>query len=219
MKKTIFCLLLSIISFSSFSQIKIYFSEDDFKNNTPKIYNDVERINAWSGGFDFKADKKYKFLFPSVWGFEFKDNFFRVIQSELKYQCKLAILRYKGKICYWENGVVAIEIMNNPDKNKVYVEKTSGDLFYLSETIDTEIHFHNFRRIIRGDYELYKPFSQCVYNAMPEKTRKGLAGANKFLGLDGSDDVSMLNYLSRYSDDLKDLEIIRSCVKEFNEAE
>ena len=210
MKKTAISLLLILIYFKSFSQLEVYTSYEDFKNNKPQIYADVEKIEAWSYFIEVKADKKIKLFYKDIWGFKFKNTLFRTVD-----QRHIVALINKNKLAYWENGMGIVETLSNPDKKKVVITDDGTYYLYLSKAYDSEIYKpDDFRKLLSNP--IYDELIGSAYDNYPDQYMKAIKGKfnNKYYALEGySDGIAVFITVAKNG---LGLDEIRKCVSKFN---
>lgn len=219
MKKTMTLMLLlcfSIIA-SYADQILIYKTFNDYQNNTPTIlegevegFPDMQLNSTYHSGFTVKTkEKKERFFAEEIWGFKFKDVLFRTFKFFLKQQKNglpsfgFMALVSQGKICYWENGLAIIDILNSDkDPRKGYIKDLAcNGYFGLSKSIESDIHTGRFNNFFSQNPE-YKDMPAEFRNAVinhPDCAgslkKVNLKASDKLFDLGGVDDIAFMNFL------------------------
>lgn len=137
MKKVKRILILAIIlmSFIANAQITVYRTYEDFQNKSGEKYDDYHSYSHSLGSVKLtfkKAGKKFKIRCRDIWGFSYKDAFFRI---DKKYNQPTRVLSI-GKIIYYENGVAHLSMVKNNNESGQF---TIGYFCYVSKSITSEL--------------------------------------------------------------------------------
>lgn len=208
------CLFMAAVA--NAEQILIYKTYQDYKNNTPTTidgdidgFPDSSPALVYKSGIRIKSNgKKEDYRCSDFWGFKFKDVLFRCFKFNLKYSKNgqtsygFMALVSEGKICYWENGIAIIDILNSTkEKKKGNIEGLACDgKFGLSKSIDADIITARFNNFIKSNKEYatlaseFKTFA-LAHEDFPKVLKKenGIKNQDKLMDLGGTDDIAYLN--------------------------
>jgi hypothetical protein len=133
--KRILVLAILLMSFIADAQITVYRTYEDFKNKNGEKYDDYHGYSHSMGRvkLTFKKDgKKIKIHCRDMWGFSYKDAFFRI---DKKYNQPTRVISI-GKIIYYENGIAHLSMIRNNTKSG---EFSIGYYCYVSKNINSEL--------------------------------------------------------------------------------
>lgn len=134
-----FILLLIIFSSSLiYSQVTVYLTYEDFKNQKGVQYDDYKNYLASIGKSYvtfIKDGKNYKIACDKkMWGFVYKNTLFRVFP---KYRQPVRLIS-NGKICYYENGFAHLSMLKT-GKNSGQAQGEYSVLSFFSAKINSPI--------------------------------------------------------------------------------
>lgn len=164
--KNILLLAYILTSYLSHGQVTVYYTYEDFKNEKGENYSDY-------GGFFIsgavtltfiKDKKKHKIKCKDMWGFTYKDAFFRTDEFN-KVPARLMSF---GKIFYYENGLAHLNMLkNNTDSGST----PSSFMFFFSKSLETPVvactsyrasGSHIIYQQFKDDYPEYKVLFDCI---------------------------------------------------------
>lgn len=108
----------------------------------------------------------------------------------------------EGKICYWENGIAIIDILNSDkEKKKGTIRGLACDgKFGLSKSIDSDIITARFNNFIKSNKEYATLASEFKSAALAHedfpkvlKKENGIKMQDKLMDLGGTDELAYLN--------------------------
>lgn len=221
--KKITTLLFAFITFlSCYSQVEVYKTLKDFQNNTPekytstiiKFYPDYRSFGKYKPTLEFKEDgKKVKIMLTDVWAFKYKGILFRTITTMGNITVGLLS---DGKICYWENAVFIFKKIDHAIPG--LSDADYGDAAYLSANVESDIiKGENFKVFLNSNTE-YKKLIDIVEARFKESSKsyeKEQKTLKKIQKVAGNNVIGIMDYLS-FSNYDKELNILRSCIKEYN---
>lgn len=233
MKKVLF-LLASVLTYvASFGNVEVFKTLEDFKNNTPEKYSDELKYFAKGINTGYETTItvenngiKKEIQAKDIWGFKYKNILFRTYKYNLQNikgkneSFGLAALVSEGKICYWENAMPIIEVLDKPEKKKVYMPPGfANGLFFLSLSNISEIKVFgkNFREFFNENKEVYTILKECLSKDSDfNKNMKMVKMMNKMMKFNGEslgeDEIAYISYLSAKNKE----EIIRPCINLLN---
>lgn len=133
--KLILILLLMLLTSIAKTQVVVYRTFEDFQNEIGEEYDDYHSCSHTMGNVKLKfkkGGKKIKIHCKDLWGFTYKDAFFRIHKKHSKPTRLISL----GKIAYYENGVAHLTmIKNNKDSGSFSI----GYFCYLSKNIGSEL--------------------------------------------------------------------------------
>lgn len=137
MKKVKLILVLSILlmTFITNAQITVYRTYEDFQNKNGEEYEDYLGYSHSMGKvklFFIKDKKEIKTHCKDIWGFIYKDAFFRIDKN---YNQPARVIS-AGKIVYYENGIAHLSMIRD---NSESGEFSIGYYCYVSKSIDSEL--------------------------------------------------------------------------------
>lgn len=220
--KTITSLFI-ILPCIAFSQIKMYKTYNHYKNNKPEeVYKDFTKgiMDNTSKLIVYDQNGERTKIPVHYWGFEYKGMLFRIAyKGSLGGYREPVLVVSTGKICYYENGFAHLDAIINNAK-KPYVPDPD-ERFYFSETLTSEVT-ENCCASIPQPYEMitflrkpeYKELYNCLLQEKPEYLHPTGKNAEKIYQATkwslGWSEVG--KYVAYYLD----IEIVRKCVKAFN---
>jgi hypothetical protein len=134
-------ILLILLIFSSsliYSQVTVYATYEDFKNQKGIEYDDFKNYLASIGGtsiYLIKNGKTHKIKCnKNIWGFVYKDALFKVFQ---KYRQPVRLIS-QGKICYYENGFAHLTILKT-GRSSGQAQGSNSVLSFFSASLNSPI--------------------------------------------------------------------------------
>lgn len=136
MNKLKYTLSILFIFFTLFanSQITIYNTYEDYKNNKGKTYEGFQYQTVTNKNFKmlFKANgTKTVISTKDIWGFKYKDAIFRVDRTDNQ----PARIVSDGKIVYYENGHAHVNMLKNYSAEATV---GFGHFCYLSKDLESD---------------------------------------------------------------------------------
>lgn len=162
-----------ITALTTFSQIKIYKTFEDFQN---KKGIDVDEIREITGGMNKGAIKtktgkeKTTYYAKDIWGFTYKDVIFRSsISGNFKTFARVKIV---GDYCFYENAQAHLYMLKNNTTFAIYYDGfryyISKDLNSIVVPIDNASSTNNrFTNVVNRAYEKdpnLKQLCNCITN-------------------------------------------------------
>jgi hypothetical protein len=166
MIKNILLTLFLFFSMASYSQVTVYYSFDDFKNEKGEVFDDYKHyFMASAVTLTFvKNNKNHRVKCKKMWGFTYKDALFRVDE----FNKVPARLMSHGKIFYYENGIAHLDMLKNnsqsgssPSSFMVFFSKsleTPVVAFTSNKTMVARIPYQKFKK----NYPEYKELYDCM---------------------------------------------------------
>lgn len=199
------------IPFISFSQIELYKTYEDFKNNNGVKYEgdikfiSTDKITSLEKAFIQMQNPEQRIRTDSVWGFKYKEVVFRYSKGVL--YIPIAVVSV-GKIVYYENGPAYVDMLKKNKTKGTYQLGLEGGDFYFSKSLESQAYTTLNRELVPflklPEYaDLYQCLSKdCSYKFLPKKLK---------------DDENSKNEVLRFylQQNIK-LETVRQCVKDFN---
>lgn len=139
--KVFLTLSLLLMTFIANAQVTIFRTFEDFKNQ------EGEQLDSYSYTMNsigtiklvfMKDGEKVKFKTREIWGFFYKNAFFRIDEIT---QLSLRVMS-AGKVIYYENGAAHLTMLRD-DKNSGSF--SDGNFSYISQNINSEIIPINWR--------------------------------------------------------------------------
>lgn len=167
LKKKLLLILISLmLGHSSYSQVIVYYTYEDFKYERGESFDDYSSyFMASAVTLTFVKDKKkHKIKCKDMWGFVYKDVLFRVDEFN-KVPARLMSF---GKIFYYENGIAHLDILKN---NTTSGSSPSGFMIFFSKSIETPVvAFTSNKTMVaripykqfKSDYPEYKELFDCM---------------------------------------------------------
>lgn len=164
--KNVLLLFVLMIGYSSYSQVTVYYTYDDFKNEKGENYDDYHgyfMASAITITF-VKNKKKHKIKCKDMWGFTYKDALFRIDEFN-KVPARLMSF---GKIFYYENGVAHLDILQ---RNSTVGSSPSSFMVFFSKSLETPVVACTSNKTMvaripykkfKEDYPEYKALFDCM---------------------------------------------------------
>jgi hypothetical protein len=154
--KRIFCLYIFIIPFIASAQVTIYRTFDDFENEHGEALDKYIGYMHMAGSVKLTFEKdghKKKIHCRDMWGFRIGDDLFRI---DKRYNQPTKVVSV-GKICYYKNGIMRLEVIRARNKNakKVVHGSTLGYYNYVSKSLNSDLLSLN-GRIGQGKVDEFK---------------------------------------------------------------
>lgn len=223
MKKIITFILATIAFVSSYAQLEVYKTVEDFKNNTPQKYVTSAKVTQDKNFGSFKTSLKIKqdgqkdveILLSEIWGYKYKNVLFRCFnfthEGLNKKMIAHAALISTGKFCYWECGEAVMDVLENPEKKKGLIYMSS--FYFSNDTLSDIVQNKDFRPFFNKDFATYKPLcDEAQKNGQSVSKYKNIKMGNMMFHLGGEDGIAYVKIFAIG----KEMEYIRQAVKTVN---
>lgn len=154
-------LLLFFWNHVAYSQVTVFRTYEDFKNERGENYDEYNSYLVALGSatlYFLKDNAKHKIQCKDIWGFVYKDVLFRIDE----FSNQPARLMSHGKIFYYENGIAHLDMLKH---NKDNGTSPSSLSVFFSKSLDTPVVSSGTSKPynkFKTNHPEYKEFLECI---------------------------------------------------------
>jgi hypothetical protein len=177
MKKVITLILSLAAVATSYAQGQIFKTYGEYLSKTGEAYNE-ESLGTGEGGFIFTKivatnanGNTVRYRPDEIWGFTFKSHLFRTAKKGF------AMLKDTGKVCFYVNGIAAIEALRREDANGKHLG-WSPDCFLSVGSINSKLYglpvnnwYKNELAVLKKEHPELQSIIDCAKGEPPSRVR------------------------------------------------